>query len=108
MFLSLRLLRGCFHERAQAPFGLLEIDPISPHKRSSSFGIRLFNRRPWWQPSRMARKLSGARKATCSTARLSVIIDLLAPKHGIDPAADAGFLRQMHEELECFIGDAIL
>ena len=35
-------------------------------------------------------------------------VDLLAPKHGVDPRAQAGFLRQLQEKLECFVGDAIL
>ena len=35
-------------------------------------------------------------------------VDLLAPEHGVDPGAQAGFLRQLQEELEGFVGDAIL
>ena len=35
-------------------------------------------------------------------------VDLLAPEHGVDPLAQAGFLGQLQEELEGFVGDAIL
>ena len=35
-------------------------------------------------------------------------VDLLAPEHGVDPRAQSGFLRQLQEELEGFVGDAIL
>ena len=35
-------------------------------------------------------------------------VDLLAPEHGVDPRAQAGFLGQLQEELEGFVGDAIL
>jgi hypothetical protein len=35
-------------------------------------------------------------------------IDLLAPKHGIDPHAQPGFLRQSQEDLDRFIGNAVL
>jgi hypothetical protein len=35
-------------------------------------------------------------------------VDLLATKHGVDPRTQAGFLRQLKEELEGLIGDAIL
>ena len=35
-------------------------------------------------------------------------VDLLAPEHGVDALAQAGFLRQLQEELEGFVGDAIL
>ena len=35
-------------------------------------------------------------------------IDLFAPKHGVDPRSQAGFLGQLQEQLEGFVGDAIL
>ena len=35
-------------------------------------------------------------------------VDLLTPEHGVDPRLQAGFLRQLHEELEGFVGDVIL
>ena len=35
-------------------------------------------------------------------------VDLLAPKHGVDASAQAGFLGQLQEELEGFVGDAVL
>ena len=35
-------------------------------------------------------------------------VDLLAPEHGVDPLAQAGFLGQLQQELERLIGDAIL
>ena len=35
-------------------------------------------------------------------------VDLLTPEHGVDALAQAGFLRQLQEELEGFIRDAIL
>ena len=35
-------------------------------------------------------------------------VDLLTPEHGVDPRLQAGFLRQLQEELEGFVGDAIL
>ncbi len=35
-------------------------------------------------------------------------VDLLAAEHGVDPRAQAGFLRQLQEQLEGFVGDAIL
>ena len=35
-------------------------------------------------------------------------IDFIAPEHGVDPRAQAGFLGQLQEELESLIGDAIL
>ena len=35
-------------------------------------------------------------------------VDLLASEHGVDPRAQAGFLGQLQEELEGFVGDAIL
>ena len=35
-------------------------------------------------------------------------VDLLAAEHGVDPAAQAGFLRQLQKELERFVGDAVL
>ena len=35
-------------------------------------------------------------------------VDLLAAEHGVDPRSQAGFLRQLQEELEGLVGDAIL
>ena len=35
-------------------------------------------------------------------------IDLLTAEHGIDPLAQAGFLRELQEEREGFVGEAIL
>ena len=35
-------------------------------------------------------------------------VDLLAAEHGVDPRAQAGFLGQLQEQLERFVGDAIL
>ena len=35
-------------------------------------------------------------------------VDLFAPEHGVDPRSQAGFLRQLQEQLEGFVGDAIL
>ncbi len=35
-------------------------------------------------------------------------VDLVAAEHGVDPRAQAGFLRQLQEELEGLVGDAIL
>ena len=35
-------------------------------------------------------------------------VDLLAAKHGVDSRSQAGFLRQLEEKLEGFVGDAIL
>ena len=35
-------------------------------------------------------------------------VDFFAPEHGVDPRAQAGFLRQLQEELEGFVGNAIL
>ena len=35
-------------------------------------------------------------------------VDLLASKHGVDPRSQAAFLRQLEEQLEGFVGDAIL
>ena len=35
-------------------------------------------------------------------------VDLLAAKHGVDPLAQAGFLGQLKQQLERFVGDAIL
>ena len=35
-------------------------------------------------------------------------VDLLAPEHGVDARSQAGFLRQLQEELEGFVGDAVL
>ena len=35
-------------------------------------------------------------------------VDLLAAEHGVDPRPQAGFLGQLEEELEGFVGDAIL
>ena len=35
-------------------------------------------------------------------------VDLLAAKHGVDARPQAGFFRQLQQELERFIGDAVL
>ena len=35
-------------------------------------------------------------------------VDLLPPKHGIDSGPQAGFLRQLQEELHRLVGDAVL
>ena len=35
-------------------------------------------------------------------------VDLLTPEHGVDARAQAGFLGQLQEELEGFVGDAVL
>jgi hypothetical protein len=35
-------------------------------------------------------------------------VDLLPSKHGVDPAPQTRFLGQLKEELEGFVGDAIL
>jgi len=35
-------------------------------------------------------------------------VDLLPPKHGVDPSLQTGFVRQLKEKFECFIGDAVL
>ena len=35
-------------------------------------------------------------------------VDLFTPEHGVDPRSQAGFLCQLQEELEGFVGDAIL
>ena len=35
-------------------------------------------------------------------------VDLLAAEHGVDPRSQAGFLGQLQEKLERFVGDAIL
>ena len=35
-------------------------------------------------------------------------VDLVTPEHGVDARAQAGLLRQLQEELEGFVGDAIL
>ena len=35
-------------------------------------------------------------------------VDFLASEHGVDPRLQAGFLRQLQEKLEGFVGDAIL
>ena len=35
-------------------------------------------------------------------------VDLLAPEHGVDALAQAGFLGQLQEQLERFVGDAVL
>ena len=35
-------------------------------------------------------------------------IDFLAAKHGVDPLPQAGFFRQLKQELEGLVGDAIL
>src|SRR5271165_3610753 len=35
-------------------------------------------------------------------------VDLFAAKHGIDPLTQAGLLRQLQQQLQCLVGDAIL
>ena len=35
-------------------------------------------------------------------------VDLLAPKHGVDPRSQAGFFRQLPEQRQGFVGDAVL
>ena len=35
-------------------------------------------------------------------------VDLLAPEHGVDALAQSGFLGELQEQLERFVGDAIL
>ena len=35
-------------------------------------------------------------------------VDLLAAEHGVDPRPQAGFLGQLKQKLEGFVGDAIL
>jgi hypothetical protein len=35
-------------------------------------------------------------------------VDFLASEHGLDPRPQTGFLRQLHEQLEGFVSDAIL
>jgi hypothetical protein len=35
-------------------------------------------------------------------------VDLLAAEHGVDPGAQAAFLRQLQKEFERFLGNAIL
>ena len=35
-------------------------------------------------------------------------VDLLAAEHGVDPLAQAGFLGQLQQKLEGFVGDAVL
>ena len=35
-------------------------------------------------------------------------VDLFAPEHGVNPGSQAGFLGQLQEQLEGFVGDAIL
>ena len=35
-------------------------------------------------------------------------VDLLALEHGIDASPQAGLLRQLQKEPECFVGDAVL
>src|SRR5271157_3086750 len=35
-------------------------------------------------------------------------VDPFTPEHGVDPRSQAGFLCQLQEELESFVGDAIL
>jgi hypothetical protein len=35
-------------------------------------------------------------------------VDLFAPEHGVEPFAQAGFIGEPHEQLQRFIGDAVL
>ena len=35
-------------------------------------------------------------------------VDLLAAEHGVDAAAQAGFLGQLQKQLQRFVGDAVL
>ena len=35
-------------------------------------------------------------------------VDLFSPEHGVDPGSQAGFLGQLQEQLEGFVGEAIL
>src|SRR5215475_15296870 len=35
-------------------------------------------------------------------------VDFFTPEHGVDARPQAGFLRQLQEQLECFVGDAVL
>ena len=50
----------------------------------------------------------GARRATCRTARFSVMLIFSPSEHGVDPRSQAGFLGQFDEQLEGFVGDAVL
>ena len=34
-------------------------------------------------------------------------VDFVAPEHGVDPLPQAGFLRQLEEQLQGFVGDAV-
>ena len=50
----------------------------------------------------------GARSATCSTARFSVTL-IFSPRNMASiRAAQAAFVRQLKQELERFVGDAVL
>ena len=34
-------------------------------------------------------------------------VDLLTPKHGVDPRSQVGFLGQLQQKLECLVGDPV-
>jgi hypothetical protein len=35
-------------------------------------------------------------------------VDLVAPKHGVDPSAQSRFPGELHKKLQSLVGDAIL
>ena len=49
-------------------------------------------------PSTTIRSPAGARSATCSTARCSVTLILLAAEHRVDALAQAAFLGQLEQQ----------
>ena len=50
---------------------------------------------------------SGARKATCRTARCSVTLIFSPREHGVDVLAQAGFLRKVKKQAEGLVRNPI-
>ena len=48
----------------------------------------------------------GARRATCRTARFSVML-IFSLEHRVDPGPQSGFLSQLDQELQSLVDDAV-
>jgi len=68
---------------------------------------------PWtlgttFSPFTMMEASRGTRRTVCRTARLLRNVDLFSAEHRLDPYSQLGFLDELQQKLEGFVGNGIL
>ena len=91
----------------------LPVWPFHAPLRTRSANSAILSSTAWtsgttFLPSTMMTAPSGARSATCSTARFSVMLIFSPREHRVDAPAQTRFLGQLQQQLERLVGHAVL